>query len=303
MQVLDDAAVRRRLQPGMAIAAVRACLEAERSGGLIAPARVRASLGDGDIIFTAGRVPGTGYGFRVYDTRPTGADDQLTVVYDESTGQITGAVAGAFLGGARTGAIGAVAADLLADPAATTLGLIGTGRQAYFQLWAIRDVRTLREVRVYGRDPARCSAFAQQARAELGVPATAVADPRDAVIGAGLVVLATTSGQPVIESEWVRAGAHVTTLGPKQAGAHECPVDLAGRAGAIVTDSLAQVDAYPHPFFLAGTEARDRMRSLASCLAGPGATRRAPDDVSLFCSVGLAGTEVAVAAVLLSHPA
>jgi len=135
------------------------------------------------------------------------------------------------------------------------------------------------------------------------VPATAVPGPRDAVTGAGLVVLATTSGQPVIESEWVRAGAHVTTLGPKQAGAHECPVDLAGRAGVIVTDSLAQVDAYPHPFFLAGTEARDRMRSLASCLAGPGVTRRAPDDVSLFCSVGLAGTEVAVAAVLLSHPA
>ena len=204
VQVLDDAAVRRRLQPAMAITAVRDCLAAEQSGGLIAPARVRASLGSGDIIFTAGRVASAGYGFRVYDTLPTVVDDQLTVVYDDDTGQIAGAVTGTFLGGARTGAIGAVAVDLLADPAADTLGLIGTGRQAYFQLWAIRAVRTLRQVRVYGRDPDRREAFAQQA----SVGARAAGDrrrgPREAVAGAGIVVLATTSRQPVIEARWVR---------------------------------------------------------------------------------------------------
>ncbi len=302
VQVLDDTDVRRRLQPAMAIGAVRECLAAEQSGGLIAPARVRAGLGGGDIIFTAGRVTGTGYGFRVYDTLPTAEDDQLTVVYDDGTGRIAGAVAGTYLGGARTGAIGAVAVDLLADPAADTLGLIGTGRQAYFQLWAIRAVRALREVRVYGRDPARCSAFAQRARAELGLPVTGVAGPREAVTGAGIVVLATTSRQPVIDSGWVRDGAHVTTLGPKEAGAHECPVGLAGRAGAIVTDSLAQVDSYPHPFFLDGTEHRERMSPLAASLAGAGPVRRQPGEITLFCSVGLAGTEVAVAAALLRGP-
>ena len=301
VRVLDDAAVRRRLQPAMAITAVRDCLAAEQSGGLIAPARVRAGLGSGDIIFTAGRVAGAGYGFRVYDTLPTEGDDQLTVVYDDGTGRIARAVTGTFLGGARTGAIGAVAVDLLADPAADTLGLVGTGRQAYFQLWAIRDVRTLRQVRVYGRDPGRRDAFAQQARAELGLPVTAAAGPREAVASAGIVVLATTSRQPVIEGGWVREGAHVTTLGPKEAGAHECPVDLAGRAGIIATDSLAQVDSYPRPFFLAGTDYRERMSSLASCLAGAGPARPAPGEVTMFCSVGLAGTEVAVAAALLNQ--
>jgi alanine dehydrogenase len=296
--LLEDAEVRRLLDPATAIAAVRESLIAHHTGGLTAPPRLRASLGDGDLIFTVGRLAGTGYGFRVYGTVPSDLDDQLTVVYDDATGRIEGAISGDFLGAARTGAIGAVAVDVLARPDAGTLGLIGTGRQAWTQLWAIRAVRSLREVRVYGRDAARREAFARRAHAELGLPAASVADPEMAVAGADIVVLATSSGTPVIEAGWVVAGAHVSTLGPKQTGAHECPVGLAERAGLILSDSLAQLDAYPEPFFLAGTT-RDRMGALGAAVAGAGPARQSADEISLFCSVGLAGTEVAVAAALL----
>ena len=298
MLILDDADVRRLLDPAMAIAAVRGSLIAHHAGVLTAPPRLRASLGDGDLMFTVGRLAGTGYGFRVYGTMPSDHDDQITVVYDDATGRIDGAITGDFLGAARTGAIGAVAVDVLARPDAGTLGLIGSGRQAWTQVWAIRAVRSLREVRVYGRDPARREAFARRVRAELSLPAVSVADPETAVAGADIVLLATSSRSPVIEANWVAAGTHVTTLGPKQAGAHECPAGLAERAGLILTDSLAQLDAYPGPFFLVGP-ARDRMGALGAAAAGAGPARQSADDITLFCSVGLAGTEIAVAAALL----
>jgi ornithine cyclodeaminase len=235
---------------------------------------------------------------------PTTDGDQLTVVFDDQTGRVQGIIRGPLLGAARTGAIGAVAVDVLASPDAGSMGLIGTGRQAFSQLWAIRAVRELRDVRVFGRDAARRDAFAGRARAELGLGVTGVADPRDAVADADIVVLATSSRTPVIESGWVRPGAHVTTLGPKDASAHECPADLAERAGIILTDSLAQVDGYPRPFFLQGA-LRQRMGSLGEWVAGAGKAastgreRERTDQVTLFCSVGLAGTEVAVAAALL----
>src|SRR5262245_4319808 len=113
---------------------------AHHGGGLYAPARLRADLGDGELVFTAGRLARTGYGFRVYDTRPTPDSDQLVVVFDDETGRVRGVAGGAWLGAARTGAIGAVAVDVLADPAAGSLGLVGTGSQAWSQLWAIRTV-------------------------------------------------------------------------------------------------------------------------------------------------------------------
>jgi ornithine cyclodeaminase/alanine dehydrogenase-like protein (mu-crystallin family) len=298
LPLLDDADVRRLLDPAMAIAAVRESLIAHHAGVLTAPPRLRASLGNGDLMFTVGRLAGTGYGFRVYGTMPSDEDHQITVVYDDATGRIDGVITGDFLGAARTGAIGAVAVDVMADPGAGTLGLIGTGRQAWTQLWAIRAVRPLREVRVYGRDTARREAFARRARSELGLPATTVPNPETALAGADIVVLATSSTTPVIEADWVAAGAHVTTLGPKQTGANECPADLAERAGLILTDSPAQLDAYPGPFFLTGP-ARDRMGALGAAAAGAAPARQNADEITLFCSVGLAGTEIAVAVALL----
>lgn len=296
--VLDDDDVRRLLEPATAVAAVRDSLSAHYSGELIAPARVHADLGGGEVYFTTGRLAGSGYGFRAYDTLPTSDGDQITVVYDDASGRLTGVITGEFLGAARTGAIGAVAVDVLASPDAGTLGLVGSGSQAWTQLWAIRTVRSLREVRVFSRDAERREAFARRARGELGLPAAAVADPRAAVAGADIVVLATSSRQPVIEAGWVGTGAHVTTLGPKLRGRNECPPGLGDRADVIVTDSVAQVGAYAGPFFL-DAEATRRLAGLSPLVAGAGQARENSDQITLFCSVGLAGTEIAVAAALL----
>ena len=61
-----------------------------------------------------------------------------------------------------------------------------------------------------------------------------------------------------------------------------------------------QVDAYPRPFFLAGTADRERMVELGQIVAGRQPGRTSPDDVTLFCSVGLAGTEVVLADAALT---
>lgn len=299
MLVLDDADTRRLLDPATAVAAVRESLAGHHTGRLFAPPRLLAGLGGGDLLFTAGRLAGTGYGFRAYDTMPTAESDQITVVYDESSGRLAGAVTGEFLGAARTGAIGAVAVDVLARPDAGILALIGSGTQAWTQVWAIRSVRPLREVRVYSPDAGHREKFAQRAADELGLSAIAVADPAEALAGADIVVLATNSKTPVIESGWVAGtGVHVTTLGPKLKTGHECPVELAERAGVILTDSLAQLGAYRQPFFLDGV-IQQRIGALGAVVAGEGPGRASPDQLTLFCSVGLAGTDVAVAAAVL----
>lgn len=189
------------------------------------------------------------------------------------------------------GAIGAVAVDLLAAPDASVLGLLGTGTQAWAQLWGIRAVRRLAAVRIYSRDADRRDAFARRARTELGLPAQPVTTPREAVEGADLVVLATSSATPVIDSDWVSPGSYVTTVGPKQVGRAEFPLDLVARADVTVTDSLDQISAYDPPNILAGTPHAQRLTLLGAVLAGDARGRTSHDEVVLFCSVGLAGTE------------
>ncbi|MFE9429105.1 ornithine cyclodeaminase family protein [Kitasatospora sp. NPDC006697] len=198
------------------------------------------------------------------------------------------------LGARRTGAIGAVAVDTAARPGPVRLGLVGAGRQAWAQLWAISAVRDVTDVAVAARRPERAQEFARRAADELGHTVRPVARVAEAVRERDVVVVATTSAQPVLDADWIAPGTHVTTLGPKTLARHEIPAALADRAQVLITDSPAQANNYPQPHILP----TDRMVGLGAVLTGAAPARTSEEDITVFCSVGLAGTEVAVAAAL-----
>ena len=278
------------------VAAARDALRQAGRGELATPPRTRSELGSVDYVYTAGALADGTSGFRVYRAgRPAG--DQLVAGWDPG-GRLIGQVVGDELGARRTGALGAVAAEVLARPEAETVGLVGTGRQAWTQLWALTAVRNLSAVHVYSRDQRRRDDFAARARSELGLVANAVDDAASAVHGVDIVILATTSTMPVIDADDVARGAHVTTVGPKTISGHEVPVRLVAAAAVVTCDSPQQAAAYPEPFFTGSTP----LVSLADVLVGAAAGRRHPDDITLHCSVGLAGSEVLLANRLLTGP-
>jgi ornithine cyclodeaminase/alanine dehydrogenase-like protein (mu-crystallin family) len=192
-----------------------------------------------------------------------------------------------------------VAVKYLARRDARVLGIIGSGAQARTQLDAAVAVRAFQTVRVFSPTPAHREQFAQEARERYNLHILPTDSAEEATAGADVVICATASSTPVLESAWLREGAHVNTLGPKFQGSHEIEVAVAERAAVIATDSLAQVDAYPQPFFLAGTRQHDRVVELADIVAGKVPGRTADDQITLFLSVGLAGTEVVLANELL----
>lgn len=285
------------------IAAIETALQAKAAGTLVAPPRLNVPFDRaGKLVFTVGGTMAGNRvaGFRAYQTfadiRP---DQNVTALWDQATGQLIGLVIGELLGALRTGAIGGVAIKLLADPKADTVAMIGTGLQPRTQLQATAAVRPLREVRVFSRTPARRDGFAAEMARTLGVPVRPCATAEDAVRDAPIVICATDSAEPVIRADWLAPGAHVTTLGPKFRDRHEIGLDLVERATLIATDSPAQLTAYAEPHLLEGTPHLARVIDLADIAAGLRPGRQAPADLTLFCSVGLAGTEVLVAERLL----
>jgi len=287
--VLRDDDIGRLLRPADAVRWIGEAIDAHHRGDLIAPPRSATDLDGGRLVFTVGRLRGSWFGYRSYDTFPATSGDQVVAVHDEASGRLLAVAVGNELGARRVGAIGAVAVDALATPSADTVGVIGTGTQAYAQLWALSAVRVLREVRVYSRNAGRRAAFAERAAPLVAGTCRPVDDAREAVDGAQIVVLATNSGSPVIDATWLAPGAHVTTLGPKQQGRAEFGPDLPAAASLLVTDSVDQIDAYDPPNVLAGTPQRERLVTLGQ-IRNDGAVRP-PDAISVFFSVGLAGTE------------
>jgi ornithine cyclodeaminase len=68
----------------------------------------------------------------------------------------------------------------------------------------------------------------------------------------------------------------------------------------IASDSPEQAREYRPAFFLDGTRHMERMVNLAELWKRQDALEREPDSITLFCSVGLAGTEVFVADAIIA---
>ena len=115
---------------------------------------------------------------------------------------------------------------------------------------------------------------------------------------ADVVICSTLSDTPVLETDWIARGTHVQNVGPKFRDSSELPVDLYESADLLVTDAPAQLEDYGETFLVAGTPHADRIVSLGDVVTGT-ASRTDPEQITLLCSLGLAGTEVALADRLL----
>jgi ornithine cyclodeaminase len=293
VKVLTDEDVRRGLTPRLAVDAARGCVVDAYRGRLSSPPRLHADVGDTHLVFTVGGFQGGPTGFRAYGTWP-GDSDQAVLVWNER-GDLMVCVVGSELGARRTGALGGVAVDALAGSGADEVAVIGSGRQAWTQMWALSAVRTPRAVRVFSPNPAHRDRFAARVTTKLGLPASPVESARGAVRGAGIVILATTSRNPVIEADWIERGTHVNTVGPKTRSAHETPPELLDAAAVAVSDSPVQAAGYAESFFT------DRPLEPLGAIIGNGRGRRHPDDITVYCSTGLAGSEVALALALMAN--
>ena len=100
-----------------------------------------------------------------YDVDPA-AIDGLVMVFDASNGAPAAFLLdGGFITDLRTGAAGGVAARHLAPERVEVVAVIGTGAQARHQVEALGQVRPgLAQVRVWGRDPDRAAACADDLR-------------------------------------------------------------------------------------------------------------------------------------------
>ncbi|WP_309960980.1 ornithine cyclodeaminase family protein [Agrobacterium tumefaciens] len=288
----------------VAIEAVENILRDRAHGQTISPPRHYVSFpGRGDLIFTVGGTLGEKplAGFRVYETFEGTEHAQIVAVWSADNGRLKGLIVGERLGAIRTGAIGGIAIRYLSSPDASVVGVLGSGLQARSQLAAAAVVRSITSVRVYSRDETRRSLFAREMEADLGIETRPADSVYEAVSDADIVICATSSNQPVVRAADLKRGVHVNTVGPKTLDGYELGLDIADMASTIATDSSEQTRAYTSPFFLIGSGNENRMVELSDIVAGTVPGRTSADQMTLFCSVGLAGTEVAVASAIFDN--
>ena len=210
-------------------------------------------------------------------------------------GGFKGLIIGPLLGALRTAAINAIAIRHMARQDARNLGILGSGFQARPHLQAAMIARPFEHVKIYSPTASHREAFAEEMREKAGIHVEAVQSAEDVVRHADVLIIATTSSTPVIDVSWLRPGIHINSIGPKFKKEQEISPQVAQKSTIIVTDSFAQAKGYSQSFFILDTPEFERMIELSDVVSGKKKGRLSDADITLFCSVGLAGTEVMVA--------
>jgi ornithine cyclodeaminase/alanine dehydrogenase-like protein (mu-crystallin family) len=207
----------------------------------------------------------------------------------------------------RTAAVSAVATDLLARADATEVAIIGTGVQAFAHARALAATwplggKRLAGIRMAGRDLERVRDRSAALSAELNLPLRMLTSVPDALDGAGIVVTATNSPEPVLRREWLAPGAHINAVGACVPGERE--IDSATMvAAAVFADSQDSLSSESGDYLLAGGRPvlGPPRATLGEVLTGAAPGRLDDAEITLFESLGLAAEDLAAAAYVYAQ--
>ena len=224
----------------------------------------------------------------------------VVLVLDVRTGRPTALMDGTWLTALRTGAVGGLAADLLARRDAKTVALFGAGVQARTQLQAVRCVREITDVRVVSPSGASADRLVAEVT---GVRAVRVDDPNEAIAGADIIITATNSPTPVFDGSQVQPGTHVTGVGSYTLDMREVDTALVQRARIIVDQREAVMEEAGDivgPIRDGVVDETVIVAEIGEVVVGRVQGRTADSEITFFKSVGNAVQDVAVAARVLA---
>ena len=145
----------------------------------------------------------------------------------------------------RTAAAGAVAAKHLAPSHIHKIGIVGTGIQAKLQLAFLKDVVDCSDCLVWGRDHGKAQMLIEDlitndAIQQWGLKINAADSLQDLVSQCNLIITTTSAQEPLIYSDHVQKGTHITAMGSDDHGKQELESRLLNKADLVVADSISQ---------------------------------------------------------------
>lgn len=230
----------------------------------------------------------------------------MMVVMDAETGFCSAVLLdNGYLTDLRTGLAGAVAARHLAPADVATVGVIGTGAQARYQIECLRLVRGFHRLVVFGRDAVRRDAYIAEMAGRLGIEALAC-DSIESLIGqCDLVVTTTRSRSPLIHADWLRPGQHITAMGSDLSGKQELEAAALERADLVVCDRRTQCAAMGElqHAIREGLMDADVPIELGAITSGSRAGRSRKEDITVCDLTGTGVQDTAIASLAVQRAA
>ena len=226
------------------------------------------------------------------------------MLFDAAEGLPVALLDGAELTAIRTAAASALATRALAREESSTLVLLGCGEEARHHIQAIRSVRPISQVIVWGRNPERAHAFAAQQTSTGALDIQVETDPQKAVQQADVLCTVTSSPEPILKGEWLQPGMHVNLVGAAVKASAEADTEVVKRSRFYVDylpSALAQAGELLNTIE-AGVVTKDHvLGEIGAVLEGDVEGRKSDDDITVYKSLGVSAQDLAAGLCAVSN--
>ena len=300
MLLLSRKEVELLLDPGELIDSLEDGFKALSSGQLNVPPRNQAIAPRGILVGMPAYMPGQHMSVKLvtvfHENHKVGvpAHQATITLFDSDTGTPLAFIDGEYITAMRTAAGAILSVKYLAREDRKSIAIVGAGVLGHAHWKMIGTLVGIEQIWIASKDVSHA-----QALAALDSRARATDSVQEAVSQADVVCLCTSSAEPVIQTEWVKQGAHITSVGYRPPGG-ELPRDLIERSHLFVESKVA-FHAPPvgcselqglSPEF--GTE-------LGELLLGQKPGRKNNTEITIYKSMGHAMEDLVAANLVYDH--
>jgi ornithine cyclodeaminase len=232
-----------------AISAVRIAFEKVSNGRIEQPTRLVAAGGAAVAMLALDSDSGNSV-VKALTVRPDNpgagrpAVQAVVIYFDGRTGTPEAVLDGTSLTALRTGAAAGVATDLMADPKARVLAVIGAGGQCADQVRAVCSVRPIAEVRIASRTYENSVDVAKRLQDEFPkLKFSAATTNTQAATGADVICTVTGASQPLFGEEGLASNVHINAMGAFTPTMCELPPEVLRKACVVAVDELEAAEA------------------------------------------------------------
>lgn len=228
----------------------------------------------------------------------------MYVLFDAVKGCVKATMDAPALTAKRTAAASALASRFMSRSDSKRMLMVGTGTLSSQLIQAHASVRPIEEVLVWGRNSEKAQAVVESMQLD-GIQITATTDLEAAVRSVDIISVATMSQEPLIKGAWLQAGQHLDLVGSYRPDMREADDDCVRRARIVVDNyqgACKESGDIASPLADGIIERDDIVADLFELCREQKSFTRAPQDISLFKSVGHALEDLAAAQLVVkSH--
>ena len=223
----------------------------------------------------------------------------LMILLDSKTGMLKSVLLDkGYLTDVRTAIAGAIAAKHLSNPESSNVGIIGAGIQAKMQLEALLLVRNIKTAYIWSRDSKKTNTFVQNIKDKINIKINACESPEETVNLSEILITSTPSKSPIIKSEWLKKGLHITAMGSDAEMKNELDPKIIKECDYYIPDSQSQTSILGelnHAIKAGLVSAEKKYNELGSVIINSNLGRRNINDVTVADLTGTGVQDTAIA--------